>query len=159
MALRSQTPWLGPNNAPNWGPARPLVVSDPGKLSMFARANMVRAAVRGSYGALGGIGNIVGNRIVPIDATVNSELGRDWAFDPETMYGDATASGSGSSGNVASPNGTSTVDQFFNRLNSLLSPQPTVQAVPAPPSPLPMLLIGAAALGAGYLLAKKFKVI
>ena len=169
--LHSQTPWLGANNAPNWGPARPLIVTDPRKLTYFARANMVRAGVQGSYGALQGFGrectgtpcrslqgfgDIVGNRIVPgsiategaVAITGKDNLGRNFTFDPETIYGDVTASGSAGSSTTADPNGTSTVDQFFSRLNQLVSPAPVYSAPVQPSTPwLAYLAAGLAVVG------------
>lgn len=56
------------NNRPDWAPAKPLIVSDPSKLSYFAKANMIRggmgavaAAVSAeAFSGLSGLGTIDG---------------------------------------------------------------------------------------------------
>ena len=43
----------------NAQPTRQMVVSDPEKLTYFNRAAMIRAGVQGTWGALGGLGDVM----------------------------------------------------------------------------------------------------
>lgn len=42
------------SNIPGWAPRAPMIVTSDRKMSFFAKANAVRAGIRGSYGALSG---------------------------------------------------------------------------------------------------------
>lgn len=45
------------SNIPGWAPRAPMIVMSEHKLSFFAKANSVRAGIRGSYGSLAGLGD------------------------------------------------------------------------------------------------------
>lgn len=47
------------SNIPGWAPRAPMVVMSDSKMSYFAKASAVRAGIRGSYGALSGLGTDV----------------------------------------------------------------------------------------------------
>ena len=143
------------NNVPWWAPGRPLIVSDPNKLTYFAQANAVRAGVQSMPGALQGV------------AVGDSE----WASYPDGGPGDmrantsldmfnSTATGSNSVGadNVETPSGGGTLDSFFSAINSFLrAPAPNQYGPPpqlAAPSPWPWL-VGAGAVGIGLIVLSK----
>jgi hypothetical protein len=52
------------NNIPGWGPTKPLIVSDPSKLSYFAKANMIRGGMGGvaASSASAAFGDLAGGR-------------------------------------------------------------------------------------------------
>lgn len=172
-----------PLTAAGWGPARPMIVSDPGKLSYFARANAVRAGIRGgAYSAMpgsssvaglsglgytvtdhGGIGiqegtSIVDQRLMPLSVAGSTNPSPGYVFDPMVGYGDATAANS-SSPNTLNSNGTMLVNRFFDMFNSVLgrngnvSAPPMVQADTGPDWGM-LLGVGALAIG-GVWVAKK----
>jgi len=153
------------NNVPWWAPGRPMIVSDPSKLTYFARANAVRAGVAASSFE----GVAVGDS--------------DWAQYPDAAPGDMRAnmsqsmfndtvdagarmlptsisagSDSMSAGSVETPSGGGTLDRFFNSFNSFLTspaPNPYGAQPRIAPSPWPWV-IGVGAVGLGLLfLAKK----
>lgn len=112
----------------NAKPTRTFVVSDPSKLTYFARANAVRAGVANMYGSLSGFGDAM----------------------PD--HGVATAN------DVKDPGSAQSVGDFFGNLGrSLLgaitapgsanAPPPVV--VPPEPSPMPYILVGVGALALG----------
>lgn len=145
---------------PDWGFSAPLVVSDPGKLSYFARANAVRAGVRGTWGTLSGLGEVVGGRPAPTDIVPQASTSpyAGTTFDPNAAYGDATPNIPQASVNTMNGNGTATIGDWFSRLGASLfgpsvSAPPLVQASAVDYTPL--LLGGAAAIGIGYLVFKK----
>ena len=159
---RNTVPHIGPNNAPNWGPARPMVmVSDPNKLSYFARANAIRAGVRGTYGTLG---DAFPQRIVPdgVDAytvpgnsTITDVTGAGYGFSTQALYNNGAPMAVQNAADTGIGGGTATVDAWVRRLNSLLSPtqQPATEDAAASPvsaalprSPL-ALILGGAVLG------------
>ena len=134
-ALNKQLPML-PINA---SPTRMMYVSDPGKLSYFARANMTRAGLRGNLAAAvsGGAG------IRGLDG-----------------FGE-TVQDVGTSSDARNSTGGQTVADFFTRLGSSLlgggaAPAPVLLPAPAP-SPVPMIIGGVAVLGVGFLAWKMLK--
>lgn len=152
------------NNAPWWAPGRPLIISDPSKLTYFARANAVRAGVQNMPGALSGVA--VGDsewatypESGPGDMRANMSLEM---FNSTVSSGDrqlpmSVAAGSYSvdSSSIETPSGGSALDSFFNALNRFVSPPPTYAPQPvAQPSPWPWV-IGAGVLGVGLLVLTK----
>lgn len=101
-------------------PTRTFIVSDPSKLSYFARANMVRAGAAGTWGALSGFGEAMPN--------------------VQTASSDITKT-AGALQTVG--------DLFANLGRSLLGAQPAPQVTlpPEEPSVMPYVVgIGAAAI-------------
>ncbi len=94
-----------PNNNPQWAPSRTLIVSDPSKLSYFARANAIRMGVSGSAGTFQG-------------ATVAIEPARGFGnvvtqeYDPGTGGYNPTANSS----TVQTPSGGQSSESFLDRL-------------------------------------------
>lgn len=175
-----------PLTAAGWGPARPMIVSDPGKLTYFARANAVRAGIRGgAYSAIpgssavaglsglgytvtdhGGTGiqegtGIVDRRLMPFSVAGSTNPSPGYVFDPMVGYGDATAGTANSAPNTLNSNGTMLVDRFFNMFNSVLgrnqnSAPPLVQADTGPDWGM-LLGVGALAIGGVWVAKKVFK--
>ncbi len=156
------------SNMPWWAPGRPLIISDPEKLTYFARANAVRAGVQNMPGALSGVAVGDGEWANPFVGDSDGP-GADRAFtSSEAFYSQPVLSSgnrmvpSGVStnadgSNIETPSGGSTLDSFFNAFNRMLrgpaaqpfGPQPTVA-----PSPWPWV-IGAGAVGLGLLVLAK----
>lgn len=115
----------------NTMPSRSFIVSDPSKLTYFARANAVRAGTANTWGALSGLGD-------PMPAS------------PESGAGSTKTAG-----------GLQTVADFFMKLGQGLlgggnAPTQTV-VVREDPSPMPYV-IGLAAVGlAGFAVYKVMK--
>lgn len=154
------------NNVPWFAPGRPMIVSDPAKLTYFARANAIRAGVQNMPAALSGVA--VGDSdwsqypdAAPGDMRAMTSLA---LFDPTVDIGPRTvpnsisaASYSMDSSGVETPTGAGTLDTFFNALNNLIrSPSPNTYGAPpsVAPSPWPWV-IGAGAVGMGLLLLSK----
>ncbi len=159
-------------------PRRPLITMDPSKLSLFARAQMVRAGAAGAYGALSGrtgFGELFeptgtdeefervfgtgGDSVVP-DA--DSSIGEGTLFqhrkDPGPgQYQYVREPGVVTSGDITDSNGTSTVDSFFKKLNTIFSPTRAAPVSLAAPSPWPMVLGGLAILVGGVVVLKMMK--
>ena len=142
------------NNAPWWAPGRPLIISDPEKLTYFARANAIRAGVMTSAGALQGVAVGDGGNWANPYGTEDGP-GADRAFtsafsfyNPTVDTGNRTvptsvAAGSFAvgSGSVEMPSGGTSVDSFFNALNRLISsPQQAPQVYAPAPSPWPWVI-------------------
>lgn len=165
------------SNAPWWGPGRTMIVTDPGKLTAFARANAVRAGVRGTYGAMGlsglgysvsdygGIGvseggPITGKRLLPAQLTSYTNPDPGYVFDPNVGFGDNSASGPESSSSTMNQQGTMLIDRFFDMFNSVLGKVGTA-VTPASMQPVDSgpgigtVLVGGAAIVGGVLLVKK----
>lgn len=145
------------SNAPWWGPGRPMVVADANKLSYFARANMVRAGVRGTYGALGGLSEIdvQGGKLVdteeqgfqPVPFPVSTPAPPSPLSPPPMVTSD---------GQVLKPGGAGFIDTFVSSLSNLFKPAPPVQApvVQQGMSTGTMVAIAGAAVVGGILLLK-----
>lgn len=110
---------------------RRLIVSDPNKLTYFARANAIRAGVQSTYGALTGVAPGDGEWANPY-TTEDSAPGDDRAMLSVNMYNAQVAAGNrlvpggvgegtASTVNVETPGGGSTLERFFNAFNKFLS--------------------------------------
>lgn len=86
------------NNIPGWAPRAPMVVMDDTKMSFFAKAAAIRAGVRGSSGALQGLG----------------EAGRDFVFGEELIEGDLWADAE----NTKMPGSNQSVASFGEKLSA-----------------------------------------
>lgn len=137
----------------NMNPARSVIVSDPSKLTYFARANAVRAGTAGTWGSFAGLGqlgldtsdqyNFVPGSGVDGNAIVTGQ-------NPEATAGTTKAAGA-----------FQTVGDLFGNIGRTLlganSPTPVVVAQPAP-SPMPYIIAGVAAAGAiGFIAYKMMK--
>lgn len=143
---------LPDNNAPWWGPGRPMIVSDPNKLTYFARANAVRAGVMGSAGALHGIGDDLEQGGSSLDELYNGPVSMGNRLTPTSI---ATGSAARTTATVETPSGGSSLERFFSSFNSFLTPAPvTFPAAKVTPSPWPWL-VGAAAVGVGLIVLSK----
>ena len=158
------------SNNPWWAPGRPCIVTDPNKLTYFARANAIRAGVSSSAGALSGVAVGDGDWADPY-AGDSDGPGADRAFtSAKSFYLPTSSAGnrvvprdvegyrnSVDSSYVETPSGGSTLDSFFNSFNSFLSSPAPNQFGPqaaSVPSPWPWV-IGAGAVGVGLLWLSK----
>ncbi|TAL42424.1 MAG: hypothetical protein EPN91_08575 [Salinibacterium sp.] len=154
------------NNVPWWAPGRPLIISDPNKLTYFARANAVRAGLTASA-ALHGVAVGDGEWANPF-LSEDTAPGDDRAFTSAMSFynpsvdtgarqvpmGIAAGSFQQSAGTVETPSGGRTLDTFFNSFNNFLrspapgqyGPQPVAQ-----PSPWPWV-VGAGIAGVALLI-------
>lgn len=144
------------NNTPQWGPTKPLIVSDRSKLSYFARANMIRAGLNagaavGGEGAFAGLGSITpANRIDPVSAATGGPL-------PDASGSMVTTGGGGQSVSDFLDRLSRGVGAFFTT-NQQPAPVPTYVPPDSGPLGLSMgawLVGGVLALGVGYAILKK----
>lgn len=158
------------SNVPWWAPGRPFIISDPNKLTYFARANAIRAGVMNMPGSLSGVAVGDGGDWANPYGTEDGP-GADRAFtsafsfyNPTVDTGNRTvprsieeASYAAGSGAVEMPSGGNTVDSFFNALNRLISgPQSAPQVYKPAPSPWPWVIgVGAVGIGLLYLTKRK----
>lgn len=141
------------NNVPWWAPGRPLIVSDPEKLTYFARANAIRAGVQSMPGSFSGVAPGEGEWADPY-AAEDAAPGDSRAMTSQAFFDDpslmsdnrvipmVTADGNViGAKNVETNSGGSTLDFFFNKLNQLIKPAPVLQPTSlAPPSPWPWVV-------------------
>lgn len=140
------------NNTPQWAPSKPLIVSDPSKLSYFARANLVRAGLSAGVAA-GTAGAAFGGLRVQGFGAVDS---------PSPTVGGAQPTGNAK--DVLQ--GGQTVGDFLSRLSRGVgsffgnepAPPPVVVQPEAGPLGVPIggwILGGIGVLAVGFLLIKK----
>ena len=163
-------PGMSPNNnTPWWAPGRPLIVSDPEKLTYFARANAVRAGVQSMPGALTGVA--VGDSEWANPFAAEDAAPGDMRANMSQQMFDATVSAgprqlpmsvAGGSmevtgSNIETPSGGGTLDSFFNSFNKFMSapaPQNWGAQPVRTPSPWPWV-VGVGAVGLGLLWLSK----
>ncbi len=153
------------NNVPGWAPRRPLIVSDPSKLSYFARANATRSGLAAGAAA-GAAGAAFGG--MRVSGFGNAPSADDWSTwakqQPQPTIGGSTPV----EGARDVTQGGQTVADFFDRLSRATgsffsnSTPPAATTVINAPSPGPLgipiggwVLGGIVVLGIGFVALKK----